>query len=269
MNDTRVQIDFEKGRGFGPMGTGLPDTYVSGDRVTVLSTIAAIYLHPDPARATEWTQAVAMLALYGAGAKVQLTAEQYMQLETVAEEYEAIMRSGLPGYKSNENLANAARRYAEQRFGHDTTGGTTGLVSVNFAGWGNEGLIGSPEDLSFFDHLPGFDPARLTEVLPTVAPMLEGQRRERQSDDPRGELLTAAFLCANPDAKRSDPLAQAVSLLALYAAGAQIHLTFAQYQELDAKAAEFDFTGTDMSQVAGFVRLHAASRFQSETAAVN
>src|SRR5262249_20069379 len=140
MNKNLVAIDFEKGRGFGPMGSGLPEDYLAGDRVTVLSTIAAIYLHPDPTRANTMSQAVALLALYGAGARVKLTAEQYMQLESEAEEYQAIMRSGLPGYKSNESLVDCVRRYAEQRFAHDTAGNTVGLVDVNFAGWGHEGL---------------------------------------------------------------------------------------------------------------------------------
>jgi len=268
MSKTLVSIDFEKGRGFGSMGIGLPEDYLSGDRVTVLSTVAAIFLHPDPALANEFSQAVAMLALYGAGAAVKLSAEQYMQLETVAEEYQAIMRAPDHGNKSNENLADCVRRYAEQRFAHDTAGATTGLVSVDYRGWGNEGLIGSPEDMSFFDHLPGFDPARLAEVMPAVAPMLSSQRRQLQSADKRGELLTVAFLCTNPDKGLANPLTQAVSLLALYAAGAQIELTFDQFQELLGKATEFDFTATDMTQVAAFVCNCAAARYDGRPDAV-
>jgi len=268
MSDTRVFVDFEKGRGFGPMGTGLPENYLSGDRVTVLSTIAAIYLHPDPTRANMMSQAVTMLALYGAGAGVRLNAEQYMQLEAQAEEYQATMRSGLPGYKSNESLVHCVRHYAEQRFAHESTAAPAGLVDVSFAGWGHEGLIGSPEDLSFFDHLLGFDRTRLAEALPALAPLAAAPVPQRPVGDTRGELLTAAFLCTNPDHKLVYPLNQAISLLALYGAGAQISLTGEQYAELDAQAAEYEFTGTEMCQVATFVREHAARRFKTDRVSV-
>lgn len=268
MTNVRVCVDFEKGRGFGPMATGLPADYLSGDRVTVLSTLAALYLHPDPARANESSQAVAMLALYGAGARVKLTPEQFLHLDSVAEEYEAIMRGRTqPGHADNENLVNAVRRYAEQRFAGDTTGGAAGLIPVNFQGWGNEGLIGSPETLSFFDALPGFSVASVAEEMPVLAAHLTD--RKRQPGDARAELLTVAFLCTNPDAKRADPLAQAVSLLAAYAAGAEIALAPGQFQELDAKAAEYEDLGTDMTQVASFVREHALARFRAEVAALN
>jgi hypothetical protein len=265
MSNVRLSVDFETGRGFGAMATGLPAEYLSGDRVTVLSTIAALYLHPDPARANEWSQAVAMLALYGAGARVKLTPEQYLQLDSVAEEYEAIMRGRTqPGHADNENLVNAVRRYAEQRFAHDTRGGTAGLIPVNFQGWGNEGLIGSPEDLSFFNPLPGVTAASVAEEMPVLAPHLGDREPRRLSpDERRAELLTVAFLCTNPDPGRADPLAQAVSFLAVYTAGAEIDLTYDQYQQLCEQADEYDYTGTDMTQVAGFVRHHAVESWYS------
>lgn len=271
MSNVRLSVDFERGRGFGSMATGLPADYLSGGRVTVLSTIAALYLHPDPARANASSQAVAMLALYGAGARVRLTPEQFLQLDSVAEEYESIMRGRTqPGHADNQNLVDAVRRYADRRFAQDTRGGATQLIPVNFQGWGNEGLIGSPEQLSFFNPLPGVTAASVAEEMPFQAPQLgDWEPRRLSPDEKRAELLTVAFLCTNLDPRRADPLAQAVSFLAVYAAGAEVALTPGQYQELDGKAAEYKDLGTDMAQVAAFVHDLAQVRFCADVAVLN
>ena len=109
-------LDFDMGRGFGPLGAGLPADFLSvTDPVTALTTIAAVFSHPDPTRVNTYTQAVAMLALYGAGARVTLTGAQYGELDEVVEQYESIMKAPKHGHPGNEAMAHFVRLHAAKR----------------------------------------------------------------------------------------------------------------------------------------------------------
>jgi len=112
----KARLDFESGRGFGPVGTDLPEAFLDWGRACVLNTIALLFTHPNPMRVNKPCQAVAVLALYGAGALVDLTKQQYRRLETVVREYESYMRAPAPhDQPGNESFARFARRAAERR----------------------------------------------------------------------------------------------------------------------------------------------------------
>lgn len=105
-----VPLSIEDGRGFGAIGAGLPQDFLAGGRQGVLATIAMLFTHPNPARVNKHAQAVAMLALYGAGAQVDLSKQQLRSLEKAAKEYESYMR-GISRQR-NEEFSRYARRQA-------------------------------------------------------------------------------------------------------------------------------------------------------------
>jgi hypothetical protein len=118
MSDTqnvkgKAIVDFETGRGFGDVSTGLPEDFLEGDKQTVLVTIATIFTHPNPMSLTMEAQAVAYLALFAAGAQVALTKQQFRQLERRVETYESWMR-GISRQR-NEAFAAYVRKHAVRR----------------------------------------------------------------------------------------------------------------------------------------------------------
>jgi hypothetical protein len=109
-------IDFSKGRGFGPIAPGLPvDFLKSEDKTTVLTTIAMLFTNSDPMRTNTFGQAVALLALYAAGARVALDDAQYDQLVDKAAEYESIQRAPIHGHEQNAEFALYVLRAAAER----------------------------------------------------------------------------------------------------------------------------------------------------------
>jgi hypothetical protein len=107
MVQTTAPVDFEKGRGYGEMGVGLQDNFLSvGNNEQICSTIAMLYLHPNvegTARANQLSQAMSMLALYAGGAAVQLNKQQFRLLERRVRTYASYMRA--PQFDGTFNLA--------------------------------------------------------------------------------------------------------------------------------------------------------------------
>lgn len=101
-----VGVDFETGRGFGPMGVGLPKNFMTFDRQMVCGTIAALYNNPldeDGARrSNSMSRAMTQLALYAGGFAVTLTKQQYRQLERAVRRYALVMQA--PQYEGSNNL---------------------------------------------------------------------------------------------------------------------------------------------------------------------
>src|SRR3982750_2189441 len=100
-NHMKATIDFGKGRGFGPIGRGLPADFLKGGKTVVLTTIAMLFTNASALRCNSFGQSISMLALYAAGAQVALTDAQYEQLVDFAAEYEAIQRAPIHGHEQN------------------------------------------------------------------------------------------------------------------------------------------------------------------------
>jgi len=102
-----VGVDFETGRGFGPMGDGLQANFITFDRQMVCGTIAALYNNPldsdDARRTNSMSRAMTQLALYAGGFAVKLTKQQYRQLERAVRRYASCMEA--PQYDGTNNLA--------------------------------------------------------------------------------------------------------------------------------------------------------------------
>jgi hypothetical protein len=111
----KATIDFEKGRGFGPIGVGLPANFLKGEKTVVLTTIAMLFTHANPMRSNTYGQAIAMLALYAAGAQVALTSEQHEMLVDKAAEYESIQRAPIHGHEQNAEFALYVLKHAAER----------------------------------------------------------------------------------------------------------------------------------------------------------
>ena len=106
-------VDFENGRGFGPMAAGLTTDFLQGNKKAVLTTIAFLFTHPNPLRVNTYCQAITMLALFASGALVSLTKQQFRRLERTVKDYESYMR-GL-AQPLNESLAAYVRKQSVRR----------------------------------------------------------------------------------------------------------------------------------------------------------
>ncbi|MDZ4836306.1 MAG: hypothetical protein SGJ27_21205 [Candidatus Melainabacteria bacterium] len=102
-----VAVNFEEGRGFGPMGAGLPTNFLTFDRGYVCGTIAALYHNPSDDDGTRRTntssRALTQLAMYAGGFGVTLDTRQFRKLERKVREYAGIMEA--PQYATTNNLA--------------------------------------------------------------------------------------------------------------------------------------------------------------------
>jgi hypothetical protein len=68
--------------GWAAMGVGLPDDFLEGeDKNHICVTIGMQALQPDPKRAHQYPNALAMLAFYAAEAAVTLTKSQFRRME--------------------------------------------------------------------------------------------------------------------------------------------------------------------------------------------
>ena len=112
-----VGVDFEKGRGYGEVGLGLPDNFLKGEKSHVCGTIAMLFLHPnvddEGARANKLAQAMSMLSLYAGGFAVTLTKQQFRLLERRVGTYASYMRAPhFDGTFNGPMSANGTRAYS-------------------------------------------------------------------------------------------------------------------------------------------------------------
>jgi len=119
MSSNKATISFENSRGFSAMGAGLPRNFLKGNPQTVLITIAAIYGHADPTKVTIWSMSMNLLALYAAGAQIELTREQYESLREAVDEYASIQSAPVHGHECNEAYARFVLKHAADRAGFD------------------------------------------------------------------------------------------------------------------------------------------------------
>jgi hypothetical protein len=209
-NKGKAQVDFNSSRGFGLMGVGLPDDFLTApDPRTALATIAFVYTHPDPTRVNSYGQAMATLALYGAGSKVFLTTEQYSELDGKVAEYDAIMRA--PGHGHPRNEAFAAFVRAQAALQHSLCGSHTGgKARLDFESGRGFGPVGADLPDAFL---------RLDRAC---------------------VLSTIALMFTHPSPMRVNKPCQAVTMMALYGAGAVVDLSKQQYRRLETAVREYE-----------------------------
>jgi len=233
--DSRVPINFEQGRGYEPIGVGLPDNFLAGEPDSVLKTLAVLFTSPDPQRINKPCQAVAMLAMYAAGAQVDLTDAQYRQLDRAAEEYQSQMRcSQWPRHAQPRNEAFAAyirRQAAARRQLSDSLPFSARLATLNFEVGRCFGPVGVGLPANFLDG----DPLHTTAVL-----AFEGAEQSAFNRLSHRQLTTLAFLYTHPNPMRCNSWGQALAVLALYGAGAQVSLEPEQYRWLDDQVEEYE-----------------------------
>jgi hypothetical protein len=121
--ETRVEglaeVDFTVGRGYGPLGIGLPSDFdATAPKQTRLVTYAALFAHSTPRLTNQRSQAVVYLALYAAGARIALNKQQFRLLERRVKGYIEQVSSGhfagLAAGKHAHYVLNHARRRARK-----------------------------------------------------------------------------------------------------------------------------------------------------------
>lgn len=114
-----VAVNFEDGRGFGPMGQGLPTNFLTFDRAYVCGTIAALYNNPvdddGKRRTNKSSRAMTQLALYAGGFGVTLNTQQFRKLERKVTEYAGIMAAEMYSGTNNQGFARYVLRHAAKR----------------------------------------------------------------------------------------------------------------------------------------------------------
>jgi hypothetical protein len=114
--DGLADVDFETGRGYGVMDTGLRQDFdATASRQERLLTYAALFSHANVARTNSGAQAVVYMALFAMDARVSLTVQQFRQLERRVRNYlhrmSATNMRDLPnGRRAHYVLAQARRR---------------------------------------------------------------------------------------------------------------------------------------------------------------
>ncbi|HEY9714356.1 MAG TPA: hypothetical protein V6C72_12875 [Chroococcales cyanobacterium] len=114
-NQVSVPVDFDLGRGYGSMGSGLPADFLKSEPQQVLVTIAALFATPMVEHANVLSQAVSYLALFASGARVILTKQQFRKLERRVRQYASIMRAEQFAGTQNEAFANYVLKHAVKR----------------------------------------------------------------------------------------------------------------------------------------------------------
>lgn len=125
VNCGNVGCDFETGRGFAPIGVGLPRNFLSLEKTTVCLSIAALYSNPcdgdldgnsvaGKRTTSEYSRAMAYLAMYAGNSYVTLTTRQFRKLERRVRKYASFMRSD-DKYAQNLAFANYVLRHAVKR----------------------------------------------------------------------------------------------------------------------------------------------------------
>lgn len=200
-----VPVDFDQPA---PQVQNLPSDLFDVDRLTALVTAAQLFSHPDPELTDKHCLSVAYLSMFGAGARVKLTRQQFRQLERTALDFAAV--SYEQGQSQAASAAMFAVRQGKQRASSEGVIGErpvredVGLAEVDFECGRGYGVIGSGLSAEF-DETAG--------------------RADR--------LLTYAALFAHSLPQRTNSSTQAVVYLALWALGSRVSLSKQQFRCLE------------------------------------
>lgn len=191
------------GRETAPVAGNLTVSAIKGDPDEALTTIAFLFGNITPLRLTQCGVRTSMLALYAAGANVQLSRAELWELAAEPERYAALFKLPENTHVPNGELVSFVLNRAKQR-GHR-----------------EEVPLGSK-----LDNI-GFRLIRLQAAAVC----------EPRAEDDIVELRTIAFQLLNPDPLRINQPNLATAMLAIWAAGANVELEAAQYAQLVAHTA--------------------------------
>lgn len=207
MTDTHNRLiprfdESRMGRETEPVAGNLTDSAIKGDPDTALTTIAFLFGNVTPLRLTQTGVRTAMLALYAAGANVQLSRAELCELAADPERYAALFR--LP---ENETVPNGRL--------------------VNF-------VVNRARQRGHRDEIPLGD--KLENIGLKLVRLQLSDACEARAEDDLVELRTVAFQSLNPDPLRITAPNLALAMLAMWAAGANVTLTATHYANLAADA---------------------------------
>lgn len=173
---------------------------VSDDSEHTLTTIAFIFGNTDPLLLNTLGLQTCMLALYGAGASVQLTRQELWELSSEIRKFSELFK--LPEMRLNPNgkVLRFVFNQAMQR------------AATDFIPYGSNG-----------DLPVGFRLIQLRQ---------EACCSVNEGDEDSSKLRTIAFMNLNPDPMKVDKASLAVAMLASWAAGARVQLSQQQFKEL-------------------------------------
>jgi hypothetical protein len=173
---------------------------VNDDFDASLTTIAFIFGNTDPLLLNTLGLQTCMLALYGAGASVGITRQELWELSSEVRKFTELFQ--LPEMRLNPNgkVLRFVFNHAMQRAAQE---------AIPF---------GSRTDLPV-----GFRLIQLRD---------EAKCRISHVEEDAQKLRTIAFMSLNPDPMKVDAGSLALAMLAVWSAGARVHLSQKQYQEL-------------------------------------
>lgn len=173
---------------------------VGDDSDASLTTIAFIFGNTDPLLLNTLGLQTCMLALYAAGASVDLTRQELWDLSSEVRKFGELFR--LPEMRLNPNgkVLQFVFNRAMQRAAHD---------DIPF---------GSRTDLPV-----GFRLIQLRQ---------EATCQVSEDEEVARRLRSIAFLSLNPDPMKVDQASLAVAMLAVWSAGARVQLSPGQYKQL-------------------------------------
>ena len=256
--------------GWAPMGVGLPDNFLDGDPALVNTTIAMLCMQPVVWRYDQHSagpnpepnvdplpQAVAILALYAAGASVRLTKQQFRKIEGRVERYlDIVGDEDFMGTK-NWDYVNFVRNAAVEQAKRD------GIIGRKT----DPAPVGATVD---WDGEVGWEP--MGEALPEQFLDLVGGLPALIEWFPSLFHTTVALMFMQPDPKKVEPLTQGVATLAIYASGCAVTLSTQQFRKLERAAKLYirhiegqeRFNGTKNGAYASRVRDAAFERAKRE-----
>jgi hypothetical protein len=110
-----ARIDLDSGRGYGNVEVGLSPMFELHPRYMQLLTIAGVFAAAKPSCCNTSAEAIVMLALYAAGARMLLTKQQFRTLEDRARKYASTMQFGRYRRYGNRDFAMKALFFARLR----------------------------------------------------------------------------------------------------------------------------------------------------------
>lgn len=221
------------GRETEPVAENLNEGLLNADPDTALTTIAFLFGNVTPLRLSSIGVRTSMLALYAAGADIQLTRAELWDLCSEPQRYAELFK--LPEHNAtlNGRLVTFVLNRAKQR-GHKED------IPVGHA----------------LDNI-GFKLIRL-QAAAVCTP---------RDENDLIELRTIAFQVLNPDPLRVSAPCLALSMLATWAAGAHVEMNAAQYAQLTREATLSLHTGQSAckAEKVRFVLEKAAERASRES----
>ncbi|MBY0548776.1 MAG: hypothetical protein K2W95_16010 [Candidatus Obscuribacterales bacterium] len=191
------------GRETEPVAGNLTDSAIKGDPDTALTTIAFLFGNVNPMRLTQTGVRTSMLALYAAGANVQMSRSELCDLAAEPERYANL-------FKLPENSAVPNGR----------------LVSF---------VVNRARARGHRDEIPLGN--KLENIGLKLVRLQLSDACEARDEDDLVELRTVAFQSLNPDPLRITAPNLALAMLAIWAAGADVTLNPAHYAQLIKDAA--------------------------------